>query len=195
MSTCGRQAVSRVCSRMAGDSYINILIYIKFMKQKTFLGLAILGLFFISGCIQQSTEIEKNISIPNTTTPERVAPPLPITPTLGEVAPAPILDNGYIEATILSIYHPKPGIDNGKIRVDKIIEYNHHPAAKYAGLNEGDEIDIYFQWGAGATIVDAPPMGNLSGVTIGNKIRVKFGGCPMGNGCGNGWTLYEYSLI
>lgn len=109
-------------------------------------------------------------------------------------AAAPVEDSGEIEATILDIYHPKnPQIDYGKIRVDKIIEFEHHPNANYAALTVGDEVDIYFQWGAQAIIIETSPDNiNLPGVTIGDKIRVRIQGCP---GCGNGWTLDEYLLI
>ena len=120
----------------------------------------------------------------------------------GSVSSEPILDHGEIEATIINIYHPiNPQIDYGKIRVDKIIELQHHPNANYAALAVGDEIDVYFQWGAKAAAIDESPIGpspndiNLPGVDIGDKIRANLQGCPEEKGCGNGWTLNEYSLV
>ena len=118
------------------------------------------------------------------------------------VAPAPILDSGQIEATILEIYHPaNPQIDYGKVKINKILEYSHDSNANYEALRVGGIIPVYFQWGAQKTIVDLSPIGpsnndlNLPGVKIGDKIAVHISGCPEDSGCGGGWTLYEYSII
>lgn len=150
-----------------------------------------------AGCTKNSTGTNQDISARN-----NKETPIENTNKPNAVSMAPVLDYGKIEATVIEILHPdNPQIDYGKIRVDKIIEYTHHPKANYTALAKDDELKVYFQWGAKATIVDESPIGssandiNLPGVAVGDKIRVNIQGCPEEFGCGNGWTLYEYSLI
>ena len=112
------------------------------------------------------------------------------------VAPAPILDTGRIEATVLEINNiAAANLDTGKIRVDKILEYEHHGSATYEALKVGDVIPITFQWGAKEIFInDSSEHGlNLPGVHVGEKINVRINGTPIIAGRGAGWTLFEYT--
>lgn len=115
---------------------------------------------------------------------------------------SPVEDYGKIEATVLAIYPTAEAqTDFGRIRIEKIVEYHRDPRATYNALAVGDETSIYFQWGAKKKTVDFSPIGpsdndiELAGVTSGNRILVRIAGCPKENGCGNGWTIFEYSLL
>ncbi|MFA5166167.1 MAG: hypothetical protein WC449_02570 [Candidatus Paceibacterota bacterium] len=112
------------------------------------------------------------------------------------VAPAPILDSGRIEATILEIKNiAAANLDTGKVKIDKILEYEHHPSANYEALKVGDIIPITFQWGAKKIFInDSSERGlNLPGVSVGEKINVRIKGTPIIDGRGTGWTLFEYT--
>jgi hypothetical protein len=109
--------------------------------------------------------------------------------------PAPVLDRGEVEATVTEVF-----ADHGKLKINKIMTYDHHAQAKYDALKVGDEVAIYFQWGSAPRTVDTSPIGpsdhdiQLPGVKVGDKIAGQIAGCPADQGCGNGWTLYEYAL-
>ena len=112
------------------------------------------------------------------------------------VAPAPILDTGRIEATVLEINNiAAANLDTGKIRIAKILEYEHHCSATYEALKVGDVIPITFQWGAKEIFInDSSEHGlNLPGVHVGEKINVRINGTPIIAGRGAGWTLFEYT--
>lgn len=111
------------------------------------------------------------------------------------VMPAPIEDSGRVEATVLEINNnAAANLDTGKIKIEKILEYDHHHSAAYEALKVGDIIPIRFQWGAKKIFInDSSEHGiNLPGVSVGKKINVKIKGTPIIDGRGAGWTLFEY---
>jgi hypothetical protein len=109
------------------------------------------------------------------------------------VSPAPILDSGKFEVTVLNIYHPEnPDYDYGVVRIEKILNYSHHPNAKYPALKVGIEIPVYFKWTARKITVNDL---NLPGTKIGDVIVATIGGCPKENQCGNGWELSNYYAV
>ena len=94
----------------------------------------IVGIFLISGCIQQEkstfeSDVQQKTSTKISESPNKLE-------TSG--APAPPADQALAEITIISQNN-----DEWEIRVDKIRDYIRYPKAKNPVLKEGEEVSLY----------------------------------------------------
>src|SRR3989338_2080657 len=94
----------------------------------------IVGIFLISGCIQQEkstfeSDVQQKTSTKISESPNKLE-------TSG--APAPPADQALAEITIISQNN-----DEWEIRVDKIRDYIRYPNAKNPVLKEGEEVSLY----------------------------------------------------
>jgi hypothetical protein len=141
------------------------------------------------------------VSGPFISTATAIAWPGGVTITPGSpVCAAPILDWGELECTILDLTGASNTPQYSNVSIDNIITYTHdtRDPGCYSPLAVGDTVKMYYQWGADPVTVGPagdPTTFTLTGVSVGDRIRVNASGCPTTCGCGNGWTMYQYTKI